>query len=475
MEKENITDFNLAQMEALVQNDDFLASEYHKRAEGYRDEYGNYVSPEARYGYHWNQFILVTLFNKFVLPNEVLLDKYRLMKQKAVPRKKRGKLNIDENKNNTIDMNYIEQEDIDVLNKGLEQNVNDNGFVMIPDEVIEKYTYYQKDDKIVLKTPHFMICIKGDKFKVIPCNKESIDETTTSSSSGQYSTPFAFGKGDFSHEMRKIGGKKKPIGQIYANVNESAYLDDIENFLTELKENTTYSPIHKKLGNENEANFKKDVVKSPNIKGKEVSNKEKIEDISKEAKDKTEFDKKDSNYYQNPDDIKDNVELYRGMGLEDIRFERTSPEFEEKMKNEMGEEMYDKRVRKMKHFDKFKNISYNTQPYRSSETEDKYPIQESISGEYVNYDNTITVADFNPFGAEVVDKSAINEDFSHLRYEGFQELNEDVDNYNYFINKYTKEVVKVKRNFSVNEDVINKLKHLIDYRPNDFIKPRKNV
>lgn len=82
--------FDLAKMETLVHNDEYLSNIYNEMAE----------DGEEKYGYHYNETIMNIIFNDYILNNPKYLAKYRA----TIPRKKkrRDKYGIKDLKKNNV-------------------------------------------------------------------------------------------------------------------------------------------------------------------------------------------------------------------------------------------------------------------------------------------------------------------------------------------------------------------------------------
>lgn len=159
--------WSLPKMEGLVHSDPILSAEFQKMSKDGKE----------KYGYHHNETIMNMLFNKYVTNNQ----KYRQKYLNAVPvdKKRRDASGIEalekkgEEKMKKVKTSKNEMYDVDEAdasasgsyNQGLDFNGKNN---------TAKNNVYDETD--------------------LNEDEEFLDETTTSASSGQYSTPHAFAK-----------------------------------------------------------------------------------------------------------------------------------------------------------------------------------------------------------------------------------------------------------------------------------------
>lgn len=404
--------FNLPQMETLVQQDKFLGNEYKKMSAGKEDKDGDFMTPEDRYGYHWNETILIILYNKHVINDAKLLSKYKSMKNKAKKRTKRGMLKLDE------------------------ENVE-------------------------------------------------IQETTTSASSGQFSSPFAFSsKGDFSKDMRKQkkGMTKAPIitrqtmipnlmsSELNEWLNPSKHIDYF-NQLKEEKEIPSIAFINK-IKTQNGKNTKSDLSKG-NLDNTKPEGGSFVE-LFKNTYSKDSLPKKDLKKFSFSSEEEKEMWMNRGRGLQDVKFNRKpTAEFEAKMKSEMGDEFYELRNQKVKYDEPYKNVMYKTQPVNVKVVkEDK-----EVMGRYKNRLKITEFVSFLPFGTKCIveNKNGYPEVFLDCLNEG---LDSKLNNYSFFINEKTNEVFRIKKTKDVEvkkelfSESHSKISHLMNYQ---FEKTKKTV
>lgn len=238
--------FSLDKMEALVHGDPKLSVIYQKMAEDGRE----------KYGYHYNETIMNIIFNDYVLHSPKYLQKYKM----AIPKKKkrRDRSGIEQLKKDITGVSREKREkeimkDREMRRKReLEQKTDENQEIgtfsrygkgpgnvdYSSSELFEnkknKNTMKKMTDETVKtsdlkpnksKTPKGEFT--GEKFKGKSIEKkadidEEIDESTTSASSGQYATKFAFSP--TGEPMRK------PFWRGGVIVGEGKYLTNPETF-----------------------------------------------------------------------------------------------------------------------------------------------------------------------------------------------------------------------------------------------------
>ncbi|NJO59691.1 MAG: DUF3008 family protein [Richelia sp. RM2_1_2] len=196
------------------------------------------------------------------------------------------------------------------------------------------------------------------------------------------------------------------------------------------------------------------------------------------------------------------VAMNRGKGLQDFVFDNEpSKRFEERMKKDMGEDIYKLRNQKMDYEANAPMYNKDTQPQEKGEKAIQYDkdrsgynstkgIGESISAKYFDDLGKKKFVDFKI--NEAVEIESVDETFVKLSTEGMgnsytTKVNENVT-YNDFAAKYDfylkESVVYVsKKKQSLNESVENKPKtfgnmdkmnHLIGYKPATFVDSKKS-
>jgi len=446
--------WSLNKMENLVRNDETLTNEYNRMA----------VDGPFKFGYHWNEVIMNILFNEYVLADNKYMTKYKNTIE--VPKKRRG------NPDGKID---------------------DSDFVDYDKRTKHKKSYKKKEDKmkdnkkVVKKKP-----------KKVETKEKNIEETTTTGSAGGaagyvgYLTPHAFAKNPESSRFSKKV-PYMPDGSVI--VESENYLTNsslFESIVMELEEEKRHSAmiLKDRLSKENEKNFYNDLKvnkeisdavkdavkkdKEDKIKSSQDIEKEQMKDEFKPVK----FDQKedfDSEY----DDIP--------KGMEDLDYDiEPSEKYKERVKNEMGEDIYDKGRERI---EKRKNQSLYNKDTQPTETESKYKekFDESymVSGKYINKLNKSTFVNFR------LNESTQVEDITNnlviIRMDGIGntytnkvELNESVtdimDNYEFYYDLDTGNIYHCIKNSNLNEGLdLSKFKHLSGYDSKKYLSKGKNI
>lgn len=208
--------FNLAKMETLVFSDPKLSAIYEEMAE----------NGEEKYGYHYNETIQNIIFNDYVLNSPKYLQKYKM----TIPKKKKRR----------------DKSGINQLKKAGEERMEKIGLLKQQNnkpEIKEKAELenigYNHD--VINSTNETTGAASSGAYSG-PATRERDDdliETTTSASSGQYSTKYAWGDGDLM-KGSKSPVMRKPIWLGGTIIGESNYLTDpsgFEKFVNELNKN----------------------------------------------------------------------------------------------------------------------------------------------------------------------------------------------------------------------------------------------
>lgn len=416
--------WSLNKMENLVRGDETLSNRYNEMAK----------DGPFKFGYHWNEVIMNILFNEYIMNDKKYFKRY--MDTKEVEKKRRG---------------------------NPDRKIDDSDFVD-----------YDLDKKKKMK--------------------KELEETTTSASSGQYLTPHAFAKNPENSRFGKNVPPYVPPGSVVVEGYEDYLTNSLmfENLVNTIEEDKRTSSLimMDRIGKENEKNFKKD-----------LSNKKEISDAVNKAKDtKKEDDLKslediEMEEIKNHDDFKpvkyeitdDATEGHRmkRKGMEDIKYD-TEPadKFKDRVKNEMGDEIYDdgqKRIEKEK-----TQPLYNkdTQPVED-EKDFKKKFEEcyKVTGKYKDIFNKINFVDFGLNESEYSDN--IDDNVIELNMNGFGntynnkvKLNESVqliiENYKFYYDVKNDKVLHNKKDKTLNEGIdTTKFKHLLNYNPSKKLSNKK--
>lgn len=196
------------------------------------------------------------------------------------------------------------------------------------------------------------------------------------------------------------------------------------------------------------------------------------------------------------DDENEDIKLERGLGMQDIVYDNEPSErFEKRMEQDMGDEIYKQRQEKMKHRAKAPTYNKDTQPMEDGVDKDQFEknkdgwnkrkgIDESlITGKYKNEFNQTKFIDFKLSEVNAVDK--IDESWFTLNFDGLgnrydNKVNESTKN-DALIGKFYTDSDKIyninnPENINENEEKnvineeFNKMKHLMNYKPEKFVK-----
>lgn len=435
--------WSLNKMENLVRNDETLTNEYNRMA----------VDGPFKFGYHWNEVIMNILFNEYVLTDNRYMTRY--MKTIEVPKKRRG------NPDGKID---------------------DSDFVDYDKRTKHKKSYKKKEDKM-----------KDNKKQ----KEEKIEETTSTGGAGGaagyvgYLTPHAFAK-DTKNSRFSKKVPYMPDGSVI--VESEDYLTNskiFENLIIELEEEKRHPAmiLKDRLSKENEKNFYNDLKINKEISDS-VKNAIKKEDNDK-IKSSEEIEKEQMNRDFKPvkfDQKEDFDSEYDNItkGMEDLDYDiEPSEKYKERVKSEMGEEIYNKGRERV---EKKKNQPLYNKDTQPTETESKYKnkLKESfiVSGKYVNKLNKNSFINFrldeSNFIQNIEDNlTKINMDGVGNTYNNKVELNESINNimskYDFYYDIDNNEIYHTLKNKNINEGLdLNKFKHLTGYNPKTYISNKKN-
>jgi hypothetical protein len=188
--------------------------------------------------------------------------------------------------------------------------------------------------------------------------------------------------------------------------------------------------------------------------------------------------------------------LNRGDGMQDIVYDnKPSEKFEKRMEKDMGEDVYNIRQEKMDYKSKAPMYNKDTQPTDDGIEKKQYNKfekgynMESVTGKYKDEFNKIKIVEFKLSDVNIINK--LEENYIKINLDGIgngysiknKQMNENVDfkkivnEYNFYINE--NKIFAIKKmiseaNNKVNES-LNKMKHLMNYKPNDYVDTKKSV
>lgn len=438
---------------------------------------------------------------------------------------------IKENITNTIDNNTTKDKFNFILNAWE---------VMIPNFNKEKQRdnlISLSDDKIDVfyNTTKDMLEKRGiDPQSIINANESIVDAQENSM---KIKPPINTQGSDFPTGFQDTGGIQE---NKYENImeNNEKYLKDID------KELKLYEMLHKKLqeerktsslvmkdrlGDENQKNFKQDIKHSGTKKIIDTTKELEWEDQQTTVKDPQKlgkdiekqhlkntgggesFKNKGNSANNDGDEIPkrnltdeeaNEVDLYR-KGQSDWVFDNKPNErYEERMKRDMGDKIYDERQKTMDLEAEAPMYNKDTQPYDKGIKKDQFDKEKSgwndrlginenvVTGKYKDDMNKTQFVNFNL--KDVVEVNEVNENAILLNLKGMGnsysskfELNENINDlinsWDFYLQESKvivhKPVKKLdeseNKNVVINEE-FNKMKHLLGYKPQDYIDTKKN-
>jgi hypothetical protein len=456
--------WSLNKMENLTRNDETLTNRYNEMA----------VDGPFKFGYHWNEVIMNILFNEYVLADRRYMERY--LNTKEVPKKRRG------NPDGKID---------------------DKDFVDYNPKKDHKFKKRKKSNK-PMKDKEDSEFTPKKKFKKPMKKKEGIEETTSTGSAGG---SFVGSNGEVNQSFAyttKLGFIDKPDakkaligvpgGSVVMRTDESKdYLTNpkmFESIIEQLEEEKRHSAmvLRDRLAKQNEKNFYDDLKNNKEIsdsvkKAATKADNSKIKssmDLEKEQM-KREF--KPVKFDQKEDFKSEYNQITKGM--EDLDYDiEPSDKFKERVKKEMGEEIYDKgreRVELKKEQPMYKKDGFPSEdPVKYKK---KFEESYHLSTKYKDQFNKMKFVDFR------LDESLYNDDcdnFIKLNFAGIGntytskvELNESVknilDNYEFYYDNVNDIIYHKKISDNINESMdLNKFKHLTGYNPSKYVSTKGN-
>lgn len=190
-------------------------------------------------------------------------------------------------------------------------------------------------------------------------------------------------------------------------------------------------------------------------------------------------------------DESEQLMLDRGLGMQDIKYSnKPSEKFEERMKEDMGDDLYDQRQRKLEYRAKAPMYNKDTMPTEKGIEKNQYN-ESYITGKYKSYGNSNKFIDFKL--SECIICENVDKDWIKLSMDGLGnmfdskvELNESVagslsKNNFYFDGEKVYQVKTSQKNLNesvgekpMSDGSFNKIQHLLNYNPNQFVSV-KNI
>jgi hypothetical protein len=197
------------------------------------------------------------------------------------------------------------------------------------------------------------------------------------------------------------------------------------------------------------------------------------------------------------------VAMNRGDGMQDIVYDnKPSEKFEKRMEKDLGEDIYKLRQDKMDYRADAPMYNKDTQPTASGDKKDennkfkKGYNSESITGKYKDEFNKFKLVEFKLSDVEIVE--TINENAFKLSLDGMgnkyslvgKKINENVgfknisEEYDFYLHENKVSAIKkpkqstepkVYNKGKVNESSFDKMKHLMSYKPTNYVDTKKSV
>jgi hypothetical protein len=180
--------------------------------------------------------------------------------------------------------------------------------------------------------------------------------------------------------------------------------------------------------------------------------------------------------------------MNRGGGMQDLVYDnKPSEKFEDRMKADMGDDIYKARQDKMKMKAKAPMYNKETQPTGGESNNNKFTdkynkedMNETLSASYFDVFNKRKIVEFKFKDAKSID--AVTKDFVKLEMSGFgnqfnnkvnenAEIKTELDKYNFYIKN--QEIFKTEKTTiteSAQSDAYKKMMHLMKYNPTKYVK-----
>jgi hypothetical protein len=208
-------------------------------------------------------------------------------------------------------------------------------------------------------------------------------------------------------------------------------------------------------------------------------------ELEKKALDK--FDEKKQVKRTNSPEEDKALNMNRGGGMQDLTFDnKPSEKFEERMKADMGDDVYKTRQDKMSMKADMSMYKKETQPTGGENNDNKFAkkynteMNETLSASYFDAFGKRRIVEFKI--ADVKAAQTVDKTFTKLEMSGFgnqfnNKVNENVslknelEKYNFYIkNSEIFKTEKVSINESKNNENFKKMMHLMNYNPSKYLK-----
>lgn len=318
--------------------------------------------------------------------------------------------------------------------------------------------------------------------------------------------------------MEREKQKKSEENKHKSGVNESLdfYLNELENFdkqIDMISEDRRPSALVDldRLKKQNASNYKqaigdsfiKDAVSDLEKAEEQITyvgdDPQKLgEDIEKEVLDKTKgnsFKNVGDSANEKGDEIpkrnltaKENEQLMldRGLGMQDIVYSnKPSEKFEERMKADMGDRIYDDRQKKMEYRAKAPMYNKDTMPTEKGDIKNQYNKFDEcyITGKYRDVANNTKFVDFK-LNESIISES-VNDNWIELNLSGLgnkfnsnvsinESVSETIDNNKFYYDGINVYQIKVSNSLNestekqIKDQSFDKMKHLLGYNPSKF-------
>lgn len=175
--------------------------------------------------------------------------------------------------------------------------------------------------------------------------------------------------------------------------------------------------------------------------------------------------------------------LDRGLGMQDIKYDnKPSERFEERMKEDMGERLYDDRQKKLEYRLKAPMYNKDTQPTQKGLEKNQYN-ESYITGKYKDNARNSKFVDFKL--SECIISESVTEDMVELNLDGLgnkfdakisinESVAETIDGNKFYFDGTKVYAVKIANSLNESTKLVekdnsfDKLKHLLNYKPSNY-------
>lgn len=428
------------------------------------------------------------------------------------------------------DLNNMNKDNIDIIKKDIKNRVVESMTEPTEGSIATQNpnTMYKKSDSKIsgmesginedFPCRNDEISVKGECKKK---NKLSHQQPTTSKQTNGGGKPQNYYNEKFRQERIKqqshVEKKDEPEKKEHVYESLNFFLNELNRFDSEIgniiNEDRRVSALVDldRLKKQNETNYKQDIENSfikDEVKKLEKAKDQITEvgndpqklssDLEKEALSKTkgesfknvgDSDNKKGNEIPKrnlTNDESEQLMLDRGLGMQDIKYSnKPSEKFEERMKEDMGDDLYDQRQRKLEYRAKAPMYNKDTMPTEKGIEKNQYN-ESYITGKYKSYGNSNKFIDFKLSECiicENVDKNWIKLGMDGLgnMFDAKVGLNESIakaltKNEFYFDGENVYQVKVQQKNINesvaekpINDGTFNKIQHLLNYNPNQFV------